>query len=275
MSWLSEAMGADAGREATRAQRQATGQAERNYAETSPFRQIGRERLMTPGRQDFSADYTGGPQYRAVNDPLYAQATNAQSRSLADLQNGPNRLAMVTQAMRDFDATDAPRRAQGVRRIGQNAATLGRVGMEGVGTEIGNYELAAEGERTRAQNAMIRDAVEGTQADRYRTAGLAGEIASDSYGRGANERGYGDSLSLGDIERRVQRTDRERRAASTAFGEGMDLTQMGYGFSPEAAYGRQADASQADADRRSAQFGAAVGAAGNLVGRAVPLPRRR
>lgn len=265
MSSLSNWLGQDDAKLAGNASKRATEQAERDYAETSPFRTIGRNRLTAPQTFDFGADYAGGPKYRAVNDPLYAQANAAQSKSLADLSGGVDRLGLVTQALKDFDAADAPRRAAGVRKIGQNAAALGRVGMEGVGTEIGDFNLAAEGERERAKNAMIRDAVEGTQADRYRTADLAGGIASDAYGRGANERGYGDSLSLADIERRVNQRDRERQAGSTAFAEGMDLTSLGYGFSPEGAYNREAATRQAAADQKGAQFNAAVGLGASFI----------
>lgn len=270
MSWFSSWTGADARKLAEGAQKKATGFAEKQYGETAPFRRVGAKRLTEPTTYDFSADYAGAPQYRGLNDPLLAQATSAQGKSLADLTGGaPDRLGMVKATLADLDAANAPRLEAGIRRVGQRASTLGRIGSEGVGTEIGDLKLSVEQDRARQEAQLVRDMIEAQQGDKYRTASLAGAIGEQAYGRAAGERGYGDELSFRGIGLRERQREAERGAASTEFGQGLSLSELGYGFSPESAYNREAAFQTAEANRRAKQSredAAAVGKfAGNLA----------
>lgn len=260
--------GATAAERAQKAQDRATRTAETQYGETAPFRALGGRRLTQPTTYDFAADYAGAPEYRGLTDPLLAQATSAQGKSLADLMGGaPDRLGMVKATLADLDAANAPRLEAGIRRIGQRASTLGRIGSEGVGTEIGDLKLSVEQDRARQESQLVRDMIEAQQGDKYRTASLAGAIGEQAYGRAAGERGYGDELGFRRIGLRERQRQAERGAAGEEFGQGMSLSELGYGFSPEQAYNRQAAAQQAEAARRGTQFADFLKAAGTAVGR--------
>jgi len=266
MSWISSWTGQDADKRARQYQGKATAQAETDYREKAPFRGLAQQTLLDRNQPDFSADYAGGPTYRAVNDPLASQAFAAQSKSLADLGGGPDRLALVRQAMSDFDKESAPRLQAGIRSIGQDASRLGRLGAGGVTTSIGDLASDTERSRQTMQNEMIRQAIEATQGDKYRTADLAGRIGESAYGRAAGERGYGDALAQQAIGNRVARRAAEQGAQAQTFGQGLDLAGLGYSSSPEGAYARQAAAEQNEAARRSAGFTDLIGTAAQIYG---------
>src|SRR5689334_17815314 len=116
MSLLSNLLGQDDAKLAANASKKATQTAEQQYAETGGLRKLGTQKLTQPGAYDFSADYAGAPTYRAVNDPLLAQATAAQGKSLADLSGGLDRVGMVKQTLADLDAANAPRLQAGIRK---------------------------------------------------------------------------------------------------------------------------------------------------------------
>lgn len=213
------------------------------YNDRAPFRALGQKRLTEPKNYDFSGDFTNPA------DALFDEASGAQSRGLKSLESSPNRMAMIRQAMADFDATDAPRRAQGIRRIGQNAATLGRIGNEGVGTQIGDFELAAEGERNRVQSALLRDATEADVNDRFRRTSLAGDIAGQRFGFGQAR-----------VGNNAQRIAAERGARGQDFSEGMSLADLGYRGENDAA-----NVDMWNADRLDRSADANSGAVGQIA----------
>lgn len=218
-------------------------QVQNRYAERAPFRAMGQQRLTNPQQYDFSQDFTNPA------DAMFDEASGVQSRGLKSLETSPDRMAMIRQAMADFDATDAPRRQQGIRRIGQSAATLGRVGNEGVGTEIGNFELAAEGERNRMLSAMLREATEADVNDRFRRTSLAGDIAGQRFGFGQAR-----------IGNNAQRIAAERAARGQDFSEGMSLADLGYRGEGDAA-----NVDMWNADRLDRSADANSGAVGQIA----------
>lgn len=259
-------------------QNKAVQSAEQQYNDRLKYRNQADQRFgETPDLAGYTSDYAGSPTYAAITDPLYYQATAAQGKSLADLSNGPDRLAAVRATLADLDAANAPRIQAGVRRIGQDASRLGRLGAQGVGTDIGNFEQSVEADRARQEAQLVRDMTEANQQDKYRTADLAGNIAQSAYGRGAQERGYKDTLSLQDIQNRVNARDRATANNNQRFGQGLSLAGLGYGFDPTAAYQnasnqkqRQSENAQQqrnfDSQQESQGLGSLLGLAGTVAG---------
>lgn len=253
MSWLSDVAGSDAAKLAAKAQKKGTATAEQNWQDTAGLRKLGASKINT-APVDYAEDFAGGPSYSPVNDPLYGQGTEAVGTSLVALTHGPDRMALVQKALADIDAQNAPRLQAGIRKIGQSAASLGRIGNQGVGTSIGDYSLALEQDRNSKANELIRQATDATQADKYATLSAAGDVASGAYGRGASERSNRQGVAQQGVTNRAARIDAERAGNAATFGQGVSLTSLGYGFSPEDAYGREAAAQQATAARKSAAF---------------------
>jgi hypothetical protein len=271
MSWLSSATGSDAAKLSQKAAGKATKTAEQNWQDTAGLRKLGQTRLGA-APVSFADEFSGGPTYEAVNDPLYGQATGAASKSLASLTDGPDRMALVRTALADLDKENAVRQVAGEKRIGQRAATLGRIGNQGVTTEMGTLASDIERDRSAKANALIADAIERAQGDKYSTLAAASGLADSAYGRGASERANKQGIAQLGVTNRAARIDAERAAGNDQFGQGVSLTELGYGFSPEAAYVRQAANEGEIAARKSASFNAALAAAGKAAGAAFGKP---
>ena len=253
MSILSNLLGSDNAKLSQKAAGKATKTAEQNWADTAGLRKLGQTRIGA-APVSFADEFSGGPTYEAVNDPLLGQATGAASKSLASLSDGPDRMALVRQALSDLDKDNAVRQMAGEKRIGQRAASLGRIGNQGVTTEMGTLASDIERDRSAKSNALIADAIERTQGDKYSTLAAASGLADSAYGRGASERANKQGIAQQGVTNRAARIDAERAAGNDQFNQGVSLTDLGYGFSPEGAYGRQAANESGIAARKSATF---------------------
>lgn len=265
MSILSSLMGSDAAKLAEKAQGKATNTALQNWQDTAGLRSAGTAALTNPGKADYSGTFAGGPTYSAVSDPLYQQGTGALSTSLSALTNGPDRMALVRQALTDLDKENAVRQVAGEKRIGQRAATLGRIGNQGVTTEMGTLASDLERDRSSKANALIADAIDRTQSDKYSTLNAIGDVTSGAYGRGASERSNQQGMAQQGVTNRAAQLDAERAANKDQFGQGVSLTSLGYGFSPENAYNAEAANQNQIAGQKAATFGQVVGAGAKLA----------
>lgn len=271
MSWLSEALGQDAAKEAKGYSKKATQTAEEQYADRALYRNTARNAIANPKTYDLSSIYGDGPQAQALNDPLYAKGAEAQMRALSDVQTSPDRMAMVKAALAELDTENALQRNAGAKKIGQSAASLGRIGNQGVTTSLGNLESDIQRNRGNTEAALLRDMVEAGQNDKYKAASLAGDITDSAYRRAASERENAQSIAQIGIDNRAKRFAAERGAQGQDFGQSMSLAGFGAGASPEDAYNSAAATAAAD----QGWLAPVLGMAGQVAGgwRSVRKPK--
>lgn len=162
----------------------------------------------------------GGPDVAATDSARTAGYGSAQDRALEGLTGGPNRTELARQALTDFD-TEGERGLQDrFRRVGQQAAKFGQMGLGDVNAQLGSIQGDYERNRLQERNRLIRDVSEGDINDRYRTvgavSGLRGqEAALDTGRRGETrtERAYDTDTGRYNAEQ-----DFERRMAATSAG---------------------------------------------------------
>lgn len=164
----------------------------------------------------------------AAVDPTESARTakygTAQDAALDSL-NGPDRTALATQKLKDFDATSDEQRFKEERALGQNIAKFGRSGLQGNADDFGEITRKIAGDRGRLANELASSVAEGDINDRFRrvdaTAGLRGQEAGlDAQARGEQrtERDYGTGLD----ERNVGRALDDR-----AYRTGLDESNFG------------------------------------------------
>lgn len=181
-----------------------------------------------------STDLQGGA---AVDPTISARTTAAQARTsgAADaLATGPDRVAMARQSLADFDTQANEARTLGVRDIGKSAAALGRVGSGMVTGKLADLERKVQSDRSIETNRLVNDLTERDAADRYAKLdafrGLEGDAASqDASNRSElrGERAYRDSISEGNLTRRMNVGDTAFRAGESRADTGVaDATRQ-------------------------------------------------
>lgn len=150
--------------------------------------------------------------------------TTGAARTVA---SAPDRLALVNQALADYDLENQPRLAAAYRAVGQRSAALGRGGSAMTDQDIGDVATNYERNRLLARNALVRDAVGATLADRLSQLGALGGLEAQTQGLEAATRG----------ELRGERD----------FATGLDLQRVG---TLSGLYGQQADLDRVGREER-------------------------
>ncbi len=218
-------------------QGQATQTAVSNYDQRGRYRNLGDVLTTQPRDYDFSSTY------RAEANPLLTQAQGASGKQLAALSDGPDYLSQAKAALADFGASEDATLDDTYRTLGQKNAAMGRVGSE-MATEDNSKALGDSLLRRKSlEGELIRDALNKSQDNKYRTLSAASQLAGQQFDMG--QTGIGN---------RADQLRAERGASSDDFGRGMDLSRFGYGNTPEQAFERsatfandQAAGSEADA----------------------------
>jgi hypothetical protein len=130
---------------------------------------------------------------------------------------GPNRIDMMKQAMADYDAQDAERRAGGIQQIGQKAAALGRIGAGMTTGDLAGFGRQVEGDRSRVQNELLRGAVDADVTDQ--------RMNRDEL-RG--ERDYQVGREQNAFDRRRQRVFDDEALTGNEFNRDLSRLQAGY-----------------------------------------------
>lgn len=272
MSWISEWLGQDAAKQSGKLTDKAIGTATDIYGSEAPYRAAALTDLTSPqSAAQLAAMYGPNPTYQPINDPLLTAARSGEAKALADLTTSPDYLAQAKTALTDFQAQAAPQLDAALRKVGQKAGAQGRVGAQGVTTEMGT--LGADFARTlqSEEDALISSALDKTQQAKLADLGAISGIEGQTYGEGANDRAT--KLALG--EEGVQNTLAER-GQTTA--RGLSLADLGYSNSPVGAYqsGAKTYSDQSAADAASfANLVKALGgiAAGGLGGASPGIAR--
>ena len=190
--------------------------------------------------------------------PIKSRYSDAYDESINTLRGDSGRMQRVADAMRDFDAAEAADLDRAIGKIGQRAASLGRIGS-GQTTEDARFlgqEFALK--RDQQRNNLLRDAIEGDLNDRYKMVDLTRTRASDDLALQQANQGMRRQLGL----------DADARAAQRA-GQSSQLLQLlgGLGYGGEGlvsnAYGNAAGAFSNAATQRFGQANQAGQGAGD------------
>ena len=172
---------------------------------------------------------TGAVQAGAPINPddslRFSTLSGQQDAAVGDLTAGPNRTALAQQALRDFDIEGLPQLEEGYRRVGQRAATLGRLGAGMTTNDLTGLSATYQRNRGLAARGLARDVAEGDINDRFRRvgmlSGLRGQEEDIRFGRRGELRGereYGTGLN----ERNAARLYDRQRSANDYLGDYQD-----------------------------------------------------
>ena len=223
------------------AQGQATQTAVDNYGQRGRYRALGDTLTTQPQNYDFSETY------RTQDDPLLRQAQAASGKQLTALSDGPNYLSQAQAALSDFGKSEDAALEDTYRTLGQKNAAVGRIGSEMAGEDNSKALADSLFRRKGLEGELIRDAINKTQDQKYRTLSAASQLAGQQFDFGQTG-----------VRNRADQLRAERGAGAEDFGRGMDLAEFGYRNTPESAFERSARFSQGEADS-SADDAAALG----------------
>lgn len=243
MSWLSDFLGQDAAKESQRYQKKAVGQAEQEYGDLAPYRTLGSRMLQNPQSYDYTDQFT------AKYDPLFGQAQTSAANALKSLDSSPDYYAQAAQKLQDLGRIEDTGLQDSYRAIGQKNAALGRIGSSQVNTENSKALADSLMRRDAAKREFLSDALNQDYANRFKKIGVASDLAGQQFGFGQ-----------AGVQNRAAQLAAERAARGEDFGRGMSLLGFGFGRSPEAAYGRAADAYGREAAGKAAAAGQLLGA---------------
>lgn len=146
----------------------------------------------------------------AVDPTAGARLTNFQNLTTGaanTVANAPDRLALVQQALEDYDTAYAPKLQAGFQEVGRRSAALGRGGSGMTDEDIGNVQAQYNRDRLLTGRDLIRDATSQTLSDRIGQLSALGNLETSTAAQEAANRGE-------------QRQERE-------FGTNLDLNRVG------------------------------------------------
>lgn len=162
-----------------------------------------------------------------------------------------DRMKIIQDQLKNFDAEQDPVRAAQQRQLTQQAAGLGRVGSGALRTDIGNLDLAGENSRNQKISDLISGATDATINDRYRDVG----IAQQQQGRQDSQQGVA-------FNQAAQQAALQEALTSGDFNRYMQLLQAGN-------QGNPSDTALSLANSYNQEAGQAGNAAGQLISNSV------
>ncbi len=242
-------------------------QSKARYQDLQPFRKAGIDALQNAGSQQPWSFGSYNPdlayqQFQPITNSY--QSDPAVRAAFMKTQESPDRIALTKQALADMDATAAPELAARFKAVGQQAATLGRLGAGGVTTDLGNIESDYERNRIAAENASVRDAVSGDVTDRLNQFQAAQGYDAAGYGKSKDatqlatqQQGVRNQLGQDSLQARIQQWHDQQAARQQGYQNATALSSYGYGADPTATYLAVADRRQAqgNADQNSLNSG--------------------
>ncbi len=208
-------------------------QAER-YAALAPFRNAANTAATQAGQpQDYSSDYvdptnpyaSGGSGRFTPISSRYAPLVDQLTGTVA---NAPDRSALVRSYLADYDAQDAPRRAADLRKVGQSAATLGRIGAGMTTNDLTGVEGTHDRDRQSFATGLINNAVSGTLADRLAQLGAIRGVSNDDLSLQQEERGFDTAQGQRAVGYRTAQRAAEQGGQNAATNRAATLGSVGY-----------------------------------------------
>lgn len=248
-------------KQANKLQREALDTARSQYNSRGGFRDAARAALMrsTPdAMQWYDASLY---ENEALPETGYGNQLRTAAQRIAEV----DRLGLAKEALADFDAESAPLLEQQYRRVGQRAATLGRIGAGGVTTELGELTARAQREREIEKNRLIRDASVGAVEDQYRALNAIGGMDDRAYGRLATERERRTQLGRQGLADRLMLQGENRASRDAVLREVLGLGGLGYSNDPSSALLAGAQMFQGQSNQAGANAAQAASYLGNLL----------
>jgi hypothetical protein len=147
-----------------------------------------------------------------------------QSSVIAPSATAPDRAAMAKSLLADFDKSSADSNREDYRQVGQQAASLGRLGMGQTAQDI---------QEVGRKHLTDRATLEAKLA--YDTSDQAIQDAINSRNELRGERGYQTGQAQTAIDRQVQQAQLEEALRNGQFSRGVDLTNLGRSGNPAGA----------------------------------------
>lgn len=153
----------------------------------------------TPGSTDQSIDYwrkqfAGSlgtePDLEAPGLDPRVGAWNNRVDTAADSLNNTDRRSMLQSLLSDFDKQSTERTSALMDLSGRKSAALGRVGSGMAAQDINQIARQALGDREVFRNQLAADTIDKEIGDRFGRASLFGNLGSQAYSQGADDRGF-------------------------------------------------------------------------------------
>jgi hypothetical protein len=148
-------------------------------------------------------------------------ANDMRFTSIAPDGSGPDRTALAQKTFADLMAGHTDDYRLGVEGVGRDAARLGRIGMGGVATSVGNLRDTLERRKFEAGNALASSVAEGDISDRRSNRNELRTERDYQYGAGNDA-----------MDREIQRRAFEDALQNSEFNRNVTRTQLGYQGSP-------------------------------------------
>jgi hypothetical protein len=116
-----------------------------------------------------------GTQINPADNPRL-QAVQAQLDKALQGLEGPDRGQIARDIFQGLEEDFGEQRERGIRRIGEKAGALGRIGSGGVTTELGTLEESIGKQRSRAMRELAAGAAGESLQDRLRALGGTADI---------------------------------------------------------------------------------------------------
>jgi hypothetical protein len=235
-------------------------------AQRAPYNTLALNSLTAPRTAaQLQASYGNGPQYSAVSSPLLTQGNDATAKTLASLTDSPDYLSQAKSALQDWETGQQPVLAADFRKVGQNAAALGRVGSGGVTTQLGTLQSDYERNKQLTANQLIQAALDQTQQNKYATLGAAQGVANQAYNQGNTDRTNMQNVAQEGVTNAI---NEQGQGNALALGE----AGIGTGYNPSGALQTAANAQMGDANTSANDVASLFGTAGQFLGRRGAAP---
>jgi hypothetical protein len=237
--------------------------AEQQYADRGQFRDFATSMMGGLGGPVDLWGYGGyNPDLEFTRYAPLGEMSQGRARALADVMDSPDRMALTKQRIADLDAAGEQDLERRFRRVGQRAATLGRVGAAGVTTELGTLQADYERDRQAQINELIRQTTDLDVNDRFRRLGAVASEDDANYGRRVDDFSRRDTLGRNSLEERVRRWNAERGVQGEDISRMLAIAGLGYGYDPSGVLAglgnsaqRRADGAASSASQAWNQFG--------------------
>ena len=180
-------------------QRQGLDFAKGQYADRGQYRAL-IPRAISDSQRAGQVDYSERDRFV----PIASKYASAYDDAIGALQTDSGRMRRVADAMREFDALDEVEYGKRIKQVGGDAARLGRIGAGETANEVTGLGREFALRRDAQRNQLLRDAIEGDLADRYKLVDVTRSRMGDDVALEQANRGMRRQLGL-DAEGRADR----------------------------------------------------------------------
>ena len=196
--------------------------------------------------------------------PITGKYSGQMDSALKDATQGVDRMAMVKQALADYDTQNQPGLQNRLRLVGQKAAALGRIGSGLTTTELSDVASEYEKNRMLEGNKMLRDATDASVNDRYRALDAVSGANQSDIGLQTNNRQFDYGTKRDAVGDRQNAISTAQSLAGTGYNNSDVINTATDNNTIATLTGGQA-ANRQDAAAAGASAGDALGAAGRFL----------